>query len=116
MDPLAILNRIGRGRLLEELTEALAQVADEVVATGKAGSVTLSLKVSTREQGDEMVTITESIGRKLPARAARGGYLYAVDGGLYATDPRQLELPMRVVDQPAAELRSTEITNTFREA
>lgn len=105
MDPLSILQRLGQGRTLEELAEALASVADEVVASGKPGEVTLKLKLSTREQGDVMVQIIESITRKVPARAPRGSVLYAVYGGLHAADPRQERMTFREVERPAADVR-----------
>lgn len=116
MDALSILQRIGQGRLIEELAEALAGVADEVVASGKPGAVTLSLKLSTREQGDAMVQIEEKIARKVPSRAARGAFLYAVHGELHAQDPRQARMPFREVDRPEAQERLVDATPATREA
>lgn len=105
MDPLNVLQGLGRGRLLEELTAALASVADEVVQTGKPGSVTLTLKLSTQEQGDPMVQIIETIARKTPTKAARGAIVFAIEGWLYSKDPRQGELQFREVERPTADQR-----------
>lgn len=105
LDYLAVLQRLGNGRLLEELAVALSSVCDEVVATGKPGQVTLTLKIATREQHDPMIAIAETITRKPPTRAPRGTYLYAVEGWLYSRDPRQTELPFRAVDDAAPTVR-----------
>lgn len=105
MDYLPILKRLGRGQMLEQLAIALASVATEVVETGQPGEVTLKLKLTTREQGDAMITIAETIARKTPTPASRGQYLYSVEGWLYDVDPRQERLPFRTVEQPIADQR-----------
>ena len=97
MDAHGIVSRLGQGYLIDDLAEALATVAAEVVATGKDGQVTVTLKVSTRQAGDEMVAISDTISRKPPARAPRGAFMFALDGELYHQDPRQTQLPFRAV-------------------
>jgi hypothetical protein len=89
MDSLATLQRLGSGKLLEELHAALVATAEEVVTTGKPGVVTLTLKVSNKSQGDPLVIIDESLARRSPKRASRGAIFYAVDNGLHREDPRQ---------------------------
>lgn len=109
MDALNMIQRLGQGRTLEDLAEAMANVADEVVASGKPGEVTLKLKFSVSAQGEAMVMVAETITRKVPARAPRGQILYALEGWLYSKDPRQPELPaFRPVEQVAAEVRQTD--------
>lgn len=117
METVAILDRVGGGRMLDDLVEAVLSVATEVVATGKPGQVTLALKITTSEQGDPMVTITESISRKTPVRSARGGFLFAVDGELHREDPRAPRLPgFRQVEPRNPEVRQAiERTATIRE-
>ncbi len=105
MDELNVLQRLGQGRLLEELTVAMASVAAEVVQTGKPGEVTLTLKLTVREQGDPMVLVAESIKRKVPVRAPRGTFLFSVEEWLYVEDPRQPRMQFREVERPAAEQR-----------
>lgn len=117
MDYLPILQRLGRGRMLEQLAIALASVATEVVETGQAGEVTLKLKLTTREQGDAMITVNETISRKTPTPAARGQYLFSVEGWLYDVDPRQTRLPFRSVEQLTADQRELDdAAPTIREA
>jgi hypothetical protein len=106
VDPLAVIQRLGSGRLLEEMVEALQATADEVVRTGKPGTVTLKLTVSNREQGDPMVTIDESLSRASPKRDPRGAIFFAVDGALHREDPRQYRLTFREVDKATGEVRT----------
>jgi hypothetical protein len=98
MDALAVLQRLGSGRLLEDLHTALVTTAEEVVATGKPGKVTLTLTVSNRSQGDPLVMVDETVSRASPKRDPKGAVFYAVDGGLHREDPRQLPLVFRTVD------------------
>ena len=98
MDGLGIIRRLGSGYLIEQLAEALATTAEEVVATGRPGTVTLTLKISTENQGDPMVIVRETIGRKAPCRDPKGAYFFALDGDLHHDDPRQTRMEFRAVD------------------
>lgn len=106
MDPLAILLRLGGGQTLEDLATALVTTAEEVVATGKQGSVTLKLTLTNKHQGDVLLIIDEVISRASPKKDPRGAVFYAVDGGLYKEDPRQTPLDFRTVDTATGEIRS----------
>ena len=109
MDPLAVIQRLGGGHALEELAEALAEVAAEVVATGKPGRVTLVLEVATETPGTPLVLIRETLTRTLPKKAARGAMFFARDGELYREDPYQPRLPFRELDTGTGEIRQPEI-------
>ena len=117
MDALAAMQRLANGRLLEELYDALVTTAKEVVETGKPGTVTLTLKVSTQSQGNPMVIIGETIARKAPQKDPRGAYFFALDGALHSNDPRQPQLEFRLVDRETGEIRSLdEAPELLREA
>lgn len=106
MDALAIIMKLGQGHLLEDLADALQRTADEVVKTGQGGTVTLSLKVvALGEVGNPMVGIAESIGVALPKRKSKGSILYAHDGALHESDPRQVPMEFRVVETGAPVVR-----------
>lgn len=107
MDALGVVQRIGNGHLLDDLAEALAVVAEEVVATGKAGQVALVLKIAVQQQGDPMVIVSDQITKKPPKRDPRGVLLYAVEGGLYTRDPRQVEMDFRAVATAPDEIRES---------
>lgn len=93
IDVLAVLQRLGSGRLLEQLEASLQAATADAVASGKPAKVTLSLTVKVRQAGDQLVTIDEAITRTLPVRPPRGAIFYALDGELYRDDPRQPRLP-----------------------
>ena len=105
MDPLMVLQRLGSGYLLDELTEALVRTAEEVVETGKGGTVTLTLKVSTPSQGNPMVIVAEQISRSAPKKDAKGAMFFILDGALHKEDIRQPRLDFRTVDHDTGEIR-----------
>lgn len=110
MDALHILERLGGGHLIEEIHAALLDVSEEVVATGKPGTVTVTLKVSHPKGADALlVVMDEEVKRTMPKTDAKGAMFYALDAELHASDPRQDPLPaFRVVDEgKGAELRET---------
>jgi len=109
VDYLDVLKRLGSGRTLDELCQALQTTAQEVVALGKPGTVTLTLKVSNKGPGDVMVIIDEQINRVAPKRDPRGAYYFAVEGGLWKDDPRQAQLTFRDVDPRTGEIRDIPI-------
>lgn len=108
MDTLSVLQRLGSGRLLDELHEALKATAAEVVATGKPGVVALTLKVSTKSKGDVMIVIDEAIKRTSPVKDPRGAMFYAVYDDLWREDPRQEPMPFRTVDTESGEIREVQ--------
>lgn len=46
LDPLATIQRLAGGHLMEDIATMLAQVSQEVVRLDKDGGITLTLKVS----------------------------------------------------------------------
>jgi hypothetical protein len=105
MDSLAILQRLGSGQFIDNLAEALIATSDEVVKTGKPGTITVTFKVSTRGQGNPFVTIDEAVKRASPKEDPKGALFFALEGGLYREDPRQIPLEFREVDRGTGEIR-----------
>lgn len=97
--PFAAFLQEQRGGLTHsELSDALAEVTAAVLETGKAGSVTVTLKIKPAGKGDaSMVFVTDTVATKVP-RADRAETLFFADsaGNLARKDPRQTELPLRV--------------------
>lgn len=108
MDALSVIQRLGTGRLIEELVEALLATAEEVVTTGKPGKVTLTLAVSNKGQGDPLIIVDEVVSRASPKRDPRGAFFFSLDGGLYKDDPRQAKLEFRTVDRETGEIRDVD--------
>lgn len=70
-----------------DLTSAMREVADRCAITGKAGVVTLQIKISPK--GD-MLSIVDTLAVKLPAPPAEERlYWLSVDGSLTRNHPNQ---------------------------
>lgn len=111
LDPLATIQRLAGGHLMEDIAVMLAQVSQEVVRLDKAGSLTLTLKV-TPVKNSPAVTVEESLKATYPVEKARGAMLFALNGQLYVADPRQTVLEFTKVDVPEAEIRRADDTET----
>ena len=99
------LQKLQRGRTARELAVSMQDLVEAVVSTGKAGTLTLTLKVS-KSKASGMVEIVDSYAVKLP-RADREVSMFYVtaDHNLSRTDPRQGELefgPVRVAEPVTA--------------
>ena len=108
MDGLAILQRLGSGKLVDLIADALVATADEVVTTGNPGAVTIKLTVTTSQQGDPMVIIHPAINRATPKVEPNPGFFFAVEGELHREDPRQIRMDFRAVDTETGEIRQVD--------
>lgn len=52
MDALGTLQALARGRLMDDLCEAMLVVAEEVINTGRKGKVSLNLTISQATPGE----------------------------------------------------------------
>lgn len=108
MDGLHVLERLGGGHLIDEIHAALLDVSEEVVATGKPGTVTVTIKVSHPKNADALlVVMDEEVKRSMPKTDPRGAMFYAHETELHERDPRQPALPefRMVSDETAREFR-----------
>jgi hypothetical protein len=108
MDALATLSALARGQLMDQLTEAMIVVAEEVINTGRKGKVTLNLTIAQATPGEPSVVVVEEIKRTAPKRDPLGAILFIGDREFHRRDPRQPELDFRVVEQPEPEVRNPE--------
>lgn len=95
-----------RGDLSAELTQALAQVTQSVVANDKPGTLTLEIKVSPAGKHAELgtVMVVDDVRVKTPA-APRVGAIWFVDDefSLQRHDPRQMRFRDPSEPQEASE-------------
>ena len=86
------------GRAHAELSTTLAELLAAVKETGKAGEITLKLKVKPASRGSDVdkVTITDIVAVKLP-KPERGEDFYWLtdDNNLSRNHPRQHSLELR---------------------
>ena len=91
---LDILQDLRDGATAREFDEALRELVATVRATGKAGSVTLSLHIKPASSGAEYFNVRDKITSKLPELPKGDTFLFATkDNGLSLRDPRQVEIP-----------------------
>jgi hypothetical protein len=91
---------IDSGATVNELTEALQRVNTAVRATGKAGSVTLIVKIAPATKGaTDVVAVRAEVKTKIPEPERRMAICDLTDSnGLSKSDPKQQTLDLRVVD------------------
>ncbi len=100
MNLMDTLSRLNRGSFNEELEGHMADVLDSVQATGKAGSVTITIDMALDGQERDRLKIGCKMNAKLP-QPERGKTTMFVtqSGNLVEMDPKQSEFgSMRAVD------------------
>ena len=100
-----------QGRAHEELTEGLHEVIAAVKETGKAGSVSVTIKVEPDKKASGVFRISDSVAVKVPVHD-RGTRIYFADesGNLTRSDPNQPELEgLRDVSAPATPIKLKEV-------
>lgn len=78
------------GRLDDELTAHLLEVADEVLLHGKSGSITLKLNLTESSGG---LTVSSDVKTTRPKVSTAAFYYRDEAYGLTRNDPRQPQLP-----------------------
>lgn len=98
-----------KGRTHAQLSEALHDLVAAVRDTGKAGTVTLQIKVAPLGKDVDQLKVTANVGLKRPAEEPRPSIFFAdADGNLSRTDPNQPQIEgLRVAELPAAKTRGT---------
>lgn len=109
------LREHGRGRTHDELSDALHTLISKVKDTGKAGAVSLTVKVEPMKKDDRMVVVSDQIKVKLPEHDRPAG-VWFVDkaGNLTRNDPDQLSFDSlrEVPAPPGVDPVTGEITGT----
>jgi rhamnogalacturonyl hydrolase YesR len=86
-----VLSQLDEGGTVREAQEALAAVAQAVLDTGKAGSVTIKLNLKRDGDGsNQRITVTDSVTKALPTRTKGLSIFYvAEEGALTRDNPAQ---------------------------
>lgn len=97
----------GRGVLAAELSDRLNELVEAVALHGKAGSLTLVIKVAPAGKNGHTVVVSDEVKSKLP-EGDREDSIFFVDEHCNLTrhDPRQQSLPLREVDRDTGEIRT----------
>ena len=106
-----MLKDLRRGDSLTEAEAELAKVVAAVRLTGKAGEITLKLKIKPASKGDaSTLLIEDSISTKVPKPERANTIFYPnEDNLLQRIDPHQQpDLPLKVVSQDTEPLRKVD--------
>lgn len=88
-----ILRDIRRGRVVDALTEELAEVVRAVKDTDKAGSLTLKLDIKPQGKDGEQVVLSAKISKSVPMAPLPDAIFFAdIEGDLLRDDPNQREM------------------------
>lgn len=92
-----ILLKINKGATVAELTEKFRSLVQAVRMTGKAGSLSLTLKVAPATKGDvDILTVDAGVKTNAPEADHRKNVFFSTEEGeLCQSDPSQMELPLR---------------------
>lgn len=100
------IDAINGGFLDIELGEALAEVVNAVMSTGKKGTVTMKLDVSPQNIGQGTIRVAHDIKKTIPKEKREGGIMFAMPSGkLTPNDPSQKSLDLTVVTEDKPLLR-----------
>lgn len=106
---VAVLNNCRKGQPMFELGEALRDVTAAVLATGKKGSIKLTITIRKDSKSDsEMLRIRAKVVPDIPKADEGESVFFGDSAGNISRDPiEQPELPgLGVVQQPAPPLAS----------
>ncbi|HDR9184582.1 TPA: hypothetical protein QDB06_005210 [Burkholderia vietnamiensis] len=92
------LRHIGGGIFIDQASDKLAELVNAVDASGKAGTMTITIAVKKATRGGAM-HIGAKVTLKKPAEEPMEAMLFATpEGNLIADDPRQQKLDLKRVD------------------
>ena len=94
------MDRLGNGQFNQRFHETLALVSDEVLATGKQGSVNITLKLSCPDASaqDPVINISPTVKPVLPPRQSAVTSLYHYEGDFHRSPKSQDRFPEGIYD------------------
>jgi hypothetical protein len=98
IDALAFAARLGGGHFLEELYEGAHRLAQDVAHMGRPAVLTVKLRFD-RPKGslEPIIVVKDEISLVPPKADPMGTFVFVSDVGFHTSDPRQAELPVRLV-------------------
>jgi hypothetical protein len=94
-----------QGALHSELSDAIADLSQAVLAVEKPGKLVLTLKVVPSKDGQTII-ISDDLKLTIPEPARGAGIFFVdADGNISRENPYQQRLPLQAVDKRTGELR-----------
>ncbi|MGH8446485.1 MAG: hypothetical protein ACREVL_14530 [Solimonas sp.] len=105
-----VLRDVNGGKFAEELTEALGELVASCTATGKSGSLSVTLKLKPGKGSTKVVTLDHDYSLKSPDFERPQQFFFVKDGNTLLSDnPDQKRLPFtEVLDRDTGEIRRVE--------
>ncbi|MBN8955040.1 MAG: hypothetical protein J0H17_00290 [Rhizobiales bacterium] len=98
-----VLREVRKGRAVDLASERLADLVRAVDETGKAGSITITLKVKPEKGGGSQKTIAVDVKAKIPEIDLPEAVFFSDrEGDLHRSDPTQQEMFTEAGARPAA--------------
>lgn len=99
---LSLLQHHRGGQILTDLSHAMRQATESAQLMGKKSAITLKINIDPAKNAAGAVVVTDDIKITLPKEEKKGSFFFSDDkGNLYRDDPRQKELPLRVIESAA---------------
>lgn len=104
----AYLTETNGGRTHRQLSDAQHQLIEEVLRTGKSGTLTLTVTIAPDDVESRRLVISEKVTTKLPVASVKKSIFWAnPEGNLVRTDPSQMSFgDIRPVANAAPEQRN----------
>jgi hypothetical protein len=96
---LATVGDVRKGRLQDELAQKYQQLVQQVKDTGRAGTITLTLKVAPLGKEGTMHTVTDEVKVTMPKTDRQTLFFVTEDGDHQLNDPSQPERSLRSVPE-----------------
>ena len=104
------LDLVRYGQLSDELDAGFAQLVQKVEETGKAGEITLKIKV--KKGSANQLEITDNMSVNLPKPTRESTLVFALpNGAVTRTDPRQASLDLAIKAPIASAKPATVVTD-----
>lgn len=93
------------GELLDELSDAINELTTACAETGKAGTLSMTIKLKPGNAGQ--IEVIDEVKLKLPAPTKGSTLMFATpEGNLVRNDPRQMSIEgLRQVDTSTGEIK-----------
>lgn len=96
-----VLTDLDNGDFHAQLTELLPRVVKAVLETHKAGSITITLGITT--DSDRTVLVKPKVSTKMPTKSTHETVLFSdEEGGVHRHDPRQQAFKVVQMPKPNA--------------
>ncbi len=97
---------LNKGTLNDELTECLGEVVKAVRDTGKKGSVSVTLNVSSVKGSEDQVSITSTVKHLVPQLDRPATIMFSTaDGDLLRDDPDRVQMTLKSIEPAPANIK-----------